>query len=426
MIQIVHLNVLINERNEDIRTFKRRKEQLKKTTKMQKKGKKMKRRILKKVIGITAAAAMMGTLFAGCGSSSSASEAPASSAPAASEAPASSAAPEASAAETTPASGEKYKIALSNSYMGNDWRQLMIKTTQVVAEKEPYASQVELDIVTCENTAEAQSASIDALVEEGYDAILIDAASPTALIPAIQRAQEAGIVIVSFDNTVTADGVYRVGTDLADMSEAWATWLVTVCGDGANIIMDTGIAGSTSGNTMYEAAKKVFDEHGVTVVSEFASEYADGVGQEQIANVLAANDKIDGVYSLCYANTVYNAFTDAGRDLVPTTSFNTNIGQVIAFDNNMQVLIGQNTPGLGAEAMKVAVDVLNGEDVPQENLVKAGFFTNDTSVDFGWTTTKLEEGVTFFRDLPDAFDFPAVPADFDPQVSAEEVSNYQQ
>ena len=383
----------------------------------------MKRKILKKVIGITAAAAMMGTLFVGCGSSSSSSatsKAPASSkVSAASEAPASSS-PEASAAETTPDSGKKYKIALSNSYMGNDWRQLMIKTAQVVAEKEPYASQVELDIVTCENTAEAQSASIDALVEEGYDAILIEASSPTALIPAIQRAQDAGIVIVD------AEGVYKVGTDLADMSEAWATWLVTACGDGANIIMDTGIAGSTSGNIMYEAAKKVFDEHGINVVSEFASEYADGVGQEQIASVLAANDKIDGVYSLCYANTVYNAFTDAGRDLVPTTSFNTNIGQSIAFDNNMQVLIGQNTPGLGAEAMKVAVDVLNGENVPQENLVKAGFFTNDTSVDFGWATTKLEEGVTFFRDLPDAFDFPAVPADFDPQVTAEEVSNYQQ
>ncbi len=218
----------------------------------------MKRKILKKVIGITAAAAMMGTLFVGCGSSSSSSatsKAPASSkVSAASEAPASSS-PEASAAETTPDSGKKYKIALSNSYMGNDWRQLMIKTAQVVAEKEPYASQVELDIVTCENTAEAQSASIDALVEEGYDAILIEASSPTALIPAIQRAQDAGIVIVTFDNTVDAEGVYKVGTDLADMSEAWATWLVTACGDGANIIMDTGIGGSTSAKIMYEAAK---------------------------------------------------------------------------------------------------------------------------------------------------------------------------
>ena len=177
---------------------------------------------------------------------------------------------------------------------------------------------------------------------------------------------------------------------------------------------------------MYEAAMKVFDEHKMNVVSEFASEYADGVGQEQIASVLAANDNVDGVYSLCYANTVYNAFTDAGRELVPTTSFNSNIGQATAFDNKMDVLIGQNTPGLGAEAMKVAVDVLDGKEVSQETFVTAGLFTNDTSVDFGYKTTAIEEGKTFFRDLPDAFDYPAVPADFDPQVSAEEVSNYKQ
>lgn len=92
----------------------------------------------------------------------------------------------------------------------------------------------------------------------------------------------------------------------------------------------------------------------------------------------------------------------------------------------MDVLIGQNTPGLGAEAMKVAVDVLDGKEVSQETFVTAGLFTNDTSVDFGYKTTAIEEGKTFFRDLPDAFDYPAVPADFDPQVSAEEVSNYKQ
>ena len=56
----------------------------------------------------------------------------------------------------------------------------------------------------------------------------------------------------------------------------------------------------------------------------------------------------------------------------------------------------------------------------------AGLFTNDTSVDFGYPTTAIEEDKTFFRDLPDAFDYPAVPADFDPQVSAEEVSSYKQ
>ena len=92
----------------------------------------------------------------------------------------------------------------------------------------------------------------------------------------------------------------------------------------------------------------------------------------------------------------------------------------------MDVLIGQNTPGLGAEALKVAVDVLDGKEVPQETLIQAALFTNDTSVEFGYETTQIEEDKTFFRDLPDAFDYPVVPADFEPQVSAEEVADYQQ
>ncbi len=376
----------------------------------------MKKGFMKKAVGAAVSLTLTGALLAGCGNSSSSS----------SESDGGQTSSGSASSSSAESGGEKYKIALSNSYMGNDWRQLMIKTAQIVAEKDPYADKVQLDVVNCENTAEAQSASIDALVEEGYDAILIEASSPTALIPSIQRAQEAGIVIVTFDNTVEADGVYRVSTDLADLSTAWAEWLCVQCGDGANIIVDTGIAGSTSGNTMYEAAMAVFEEHNINVVSEFASEYADGVGQEQIASVLAANDDVDGVYSLCYANTVYNAFTDAGRELVPTTSFNSNIGHITAYDNQMDVLIGQNTPGLGAEALKVAVDVLDGKEVPQETLIQAALFTNDTSVEFGYETTQIEEDKTFFRDLPDAFDYPVVPADFEPQVSAEEVADYQQ
>ena len=183
----------------------------------------MKRNFLKKVMGTAMSAMLAGCMLVGCGgaSSSAASQA-------ASDTPAASATEDtASSTATDAASGEKYKIALSNSYMGNDWRQLMIKTTQVVATKEPYASKVDLDVVTCENTAEAQAASIDALVEQDYDAILINAASATALIPSIQRAVDAGITVVTFDNTVEADGVYRVSTDLADLSRAWASYLVT-------------------------------------------------------------------------------------------------------------------------------------------------------------------------------------------------------
>ena len=73
--------------------------------------------------------------------------------------------------------GKKYKIALSNSYMGNDWRQQMEAIAEYVASQEPYASRCELTIVNSENDAESQSASIDAMAAQGYDCILVDPAS---------------------------------------------------------------------------------------------------------------------------------------------------------------------------------------------------------------------------------------------------------
>lgn len=117
----------------------------------------------------------------------------------------SSASTSAVASGSTAAAGGKYKIALSNAFMGNDWRQIMIKCAEVAATKEPYASKLDLTIINSENSAEAQSAAIDAMVEQGYNAILVDASSSSALLPSIKRAQDAGIVVVSFDSVVIAE-----------------------------------------------------------------------------------------------------------------------------------------------------------------------------------------------------------------------------
>ncbi|MCA0251296.1 MAG: substrate-binding domain-containing protein [Actinobacteria bacterium] len=318
-----------------------------------------------------------------------------------------------------------YKIALSNSYLGNDWRQLMIKTAEVVATKEPFASKVELTVVNSENTPEAQAASVDALVAQGYDAIIINPSSPTALAPVVKRALDSGIVVVSFDSVVDGEGIYTVQTDLTAMATGWANYLVAKVGKGAKIAVDTGLPGNTAGNTLYETAMAIFAENDMDVVAEFAGEYADGVGQEQLGSVLAAHQDLDGVYSQVYGETIAAAFKDAGRELVPATSFNTNAGMLAALNNNMDLLISNNAAGLGAIAMDVALKVLEGEEVPTATLVTPGFFAVDNSVDVGFPVVKIEEGVNAFPELPGALAWPVLPSDFEPQVTIEEISDYQ-
>lgn len=325
---------------------------------------------------------------------------------------------------TDSASDGKYKIALSNSYMGNDWRQLMIKTTEVMANKPEYKDKVELTVFNTENTAEDQAASIDAIVEQGYDAILIDAASATALTPAINRAIQKGIVCVTFDSCAEADGIYTVTTDLEALATGWATYLVKAMGGSGKIAVDIGLPGSTNGNTVYDTVMKIFKENGIEVVAEFAGEYADGVGQKEISSILAANPDLDGIFTQVYGETIASAFKDAGRDLIPCTAYNTNAGMLAALDNDMNICIGNNAPGLGAVAMSVAVRVLDGEDVEQVTNLTPGFFVTDTSIDIGYDTEAIEENTNCFRELPGAFDWPVLPKDFVPQLTVEDVSDY--
>src|SRR5687767_9504828 len=97
------------------------------------------------------------------------------------------------------------RIALSNNCAGNSWRQAMLRSWDkvtkpaveqgIVAAADPFT--------TAENQVTEQAAQIQNLVLQGYDAIVLNAASPDALNGAVKEACDAGVIVVSFDGIVT-------------------------------------------------------------------------------------------------------------------------------------------------------------------------------------------------------------------------------
>ncbi|MBX3568088.1 MAG: substrate-binding domain-containing protein, partial [Rhizobiaceae bacterium] len=89
------------------------------------------------------------------------------------------------------------RIALSNNYAGNSWRQAMLKswdkvTKQAVADKVVAAAD---PFTTAENQVTEQAAQIQNMILEGYNAIVINSASPDALNGAVKEACDAGITV---------------------------------------------------------------------------------------------------------------------------------------------------------------------------------------------------------------------------------------
>jgi ribose transport system substrate-binding protein len=137
------------------------------------------------------------------------------------------------------------KIALSNNYAGNSWRQAMLtswdKVTKeavksgIVAAADPFT--------TAENQATEQAAQIQNMILQGYDAIVINAASPTALNGAVKEACDAGITVVSFDGIVTEPCAWRIAVNFKEMGRSQVEYLAGKLPKGGNLLEIRGLAG---------------------------------------------------------------------------------------------------------------------------------------------------------------------------------------
>src|SRR5260370_11114130 len=94
------------------------------------------------------------------------------------------------------AEGKSYKIYLSNNFVGNDWRQQMLRIADVTVKKPPLAGRVDLKVENVETTNQAQINSLNNIIRSKPDAILIDVGSPTALNPTIEKACNARILVI--------------------------------------------------------------------------------------------------------------------------------------------------------------------------------------------------------------------------------------
>src|SRR5438034_843343 len=107
-----------------------------------------------------------------------------------------------------PAKKGPYRIALANGYIANTWRIQMIKTAKAYAAQPEVAAKLkEFKVVSTGEDVAAQIAAINNFIDSGYDAIVVNAQNPAAFKPVIKRANDAGVVLVAFDNILdTAQG----------------------------------------------------------------------------------------------------------------------------------------------------------------------------------------------------------------------------
>lgn len=295
------------------------------------------------------------------------------------------------------AQGKKFKIALSNSYIGNKWRIEMENVFKAALAMEPYKTDVEGSWFNSGNDVAKQSQQLTSLISERVDAIIIDAASPTALNGILQQAAARGILVISFDNVVTTDAALKVNANQFDFGAKGAEWLAQKMGGKGNVIMVTGVAGTTADGDRNKGADSVWAKNpGIKVVNRFTGMWDSSVAERNTAAVLPSLPQIDGIWCQGGTDGVLKAFIGANRALPPTAGEAENGFRKFMLGYNGHkvegISIGQ-PPFLSVISLELARQVLMGKHPKKDITIPFPFVTNDT----------VKSGETVFPNLPDSF-----------------------
>ena len=271
------------------------------------------------------------------------------------------------------------RVAFSNNYAANSWRQAMLKSwdnlaTQVVADGVVAAADVR---TTADNDATLQQQQLSEMILEGYDAIVINAANPESLNSVVEEACAQGIPVVSFDGIVSAECAYRVGVDFVDMGYQEVVFLADKLPDGGKLLEIRGLAGTSIDDQISEGIHKgVAEFPQFEIVGSVHGDWAQDVAQQQVASILPSlPDDIVGVVTQGGDGFgAAAAFEDAGR--ARPLIIMGNRQDELAWWKEQKDLDGYETtslsiaPGTSTAAFWVAQQLLAGAtDVPHDIIV---------------------------------------------------------
>ena len=318
-----------------------------------------------------------------------------------------------------PAKKGPYRIALANGFVGNTWRIQMIKTAKAYAELPEVKAEIkEFKVVSTGTDAAAQLGAIEDFINQGYDAIVVNAVSTAGFDRIIRLANQKGVVLVPFDNLLDTDQVMEIGEDQFKMGTMSAEWLLKYVGDHGKILEVRGVPGNSVDRDRHLGFRSIMEKApNKFEITEVVGNWATGDSQKVTADALAVQGHFDGVFTQGGSDGTVQALIDAKHPFVPMSGEGENNYRKQIAEHAKDGLKGMSygqSPALVAIAMKAAIEALKGEVMPQKVFIPIPYADFNT----------LKAGDNYFPELDVQFfaanSFPPCGVNFTaPQIMAQ-------
>lgn len=273
-----------------------------------------------------------------------------------------------------------FVIGVSNTLVGNGWREQMI--CAIKAEATASGMVHEVIVVNRNGGPTEQIADLEGLISQGVDAIILNPTDRDGLNAVIEAAIAQGIVVVAVDQAVTAEGAYVATNDQTAYARLGAEWLFETLGGSGKVVEMRGIDGVPADTDRHNGFMEALANYpDIEVVASTFTGWDPSTGAQQALDLITTQE-IDGIWTSGIDYSVVEQFQVADKPFVPIVGADNNGFVAQLLDLADEGLVGAavtNPPAIGAVGVWIALEALVGHNPPRETILTPKVFATDNT-----------------------------------------------
>ncbi len=272
----------------------------------------------------------------------------------------------------------KWTIGMSQCNLGEPWRVQMNADIKKAAASYPEIKVVYKD---AQNDTLKQQAQTEEFISAGVDVIIISPKEAAPLTPVVAQAYKKGIPVIVLDRRILGDQyTCFIGADNKKIGTAAGKWIAELLGGKGKVVELKGLMTSTPGQDRHTGFRDGIKGSDIEIIFEVDMKWLEPKARKEMESALARFDDIDLVYAHNDpgAHGAYLAALAAGRE--KDMKF---VG-IDALPQEGQAYVKQGImaasfeyPTGGKDAIQIALDILNGREVPKEITLDSRVFTKE-------------------------------------------------
>ncbi len=272
----------------------------------------------------------------------------------------------------------RWTIGMSQCNLGEPWRVQMNQDIRIAVAEHPELRVIFKD---AQNDSLKQRVHIEEFTSAGVDLIIVSPKEAAPLTSPVAAAFDRGIPVIVLDRRVLGDRyTCFIGADNRKIGRAAGRWIARRLGGRGKVVELKGLMTSTPGQDRHSGFREGIQGSDIEILFEADMKWLEPEARKEMESALARFASIDLVYAHNDpgAHGAYLAARAAGREE------NIIFVGIDALPHEGQIYVQQGIleasfeyPTGGGEAIRNALDILNGNPVAREITLPSRVFTSN-------------------------------------------------